>query len=116
MVDEFERPRITDFGLAKVIDTQFSASSSRGLGTSPVKWLAPELLNPDRFGSLNARTSTQSDIYAFAMTIFEVCSCSLFKECFLIRRTNSHCVPGLYRSQSVSRSHRPCSSDWSGSV
>ena len=37
-----------------------------------VRWLAPELLFPEEFGLESARRTKETDIYAFAMVIYEV--------------------------------------------
>ena len=37
-----------------------------------VRWLAPELLFPGKFGLESARRTKETDIYAFAMVMFEV--------------------------------------------
>ncbi|KAI5121751.1 hypothetical protein M0805_009040 [Coniferiporia weirii] len=74
LVDESLEPRITDFGLARIVDSQVSiiATSFRGAGV--VRWQAPELLD---FGDTKDRgesvyISTMSDVYAFACVCLEV--------------------------------------------
>lgn len=52
---------VTDFGLAKLVDTQ-TASSQRGLGT--IQWQSPEML-------LGGPRTLESDVYAFGMTVYE---------------------------------------------
>ena len=42
----------------------------RELGS--VRWLAPELLFPEKFGLGSARLTKETDIYAFAMVMYEV--------------------------------------------
>ena len=37
-----------------------------------VRWLAPELLFPKKFGLQSARRTKETDIYAFAMVMYEV--------------------------------------------
>ena len=49
-MDHLCRPRITDFGLTRAIDAQLTMTKSSIQGTCPLKWLAPELLHPKRFG------------------------------------------------------------------
>jgi len=39
---------------------------------SSVRWLAPELLFPEEFGLESARRTKETDIYAFAMVMYEV--------------------------------------------
>jgi serine/threonine protein kinase len=40
-----------------------------------IRWMAPELLDPERFGfdHDHCSPSRQSDLYAFGMVIYEVC-------------------------------------------
>ena len=37
-----------------------------------VRWLAPELLFPEKFGLENACLTRETDVYAFAMVMYEV--------------------------------------------
>ena len=37
-----------------------------------VRWLAPELLFPEKFGLQSVRRTKETDIYAFAMVMYEV--------------------------------------------
>ena len=37
-----------------------------------VRWLAPELLFPEKFGLGGARRTKETDIYAFTMVMYEV--------------------------------------------
>ncbi|KAH8113076.1 kinase-like domain-containing protein [Phellopilus nigrolimitatus] len=74
VIDDNLEPRITDFGLARVIDSQSStiASSFRGRGT--LRWQAPELLNATRFKGMGepCNITAKSDVYAFACLCLEV--------------------------------------------
>lgn len=36
------------------------------------RWMAPELLDPESFGSVTGYTSKEADSYAFGMLIYEV--------------------------------------------
>lgn len=40
--------------------------------TWSVRWLAPELLFPEKFGLEAARRTKETDVYAFAMVMYEV--------------------------------------------
>lgn len=65
---------IADFGLAAVMQvstTSLTAMTNSG-GVGTVRWMAPELLIPEEYGLTESRSSKQSDIYAFAMVIYEV--------------------------------------------
>lgn len=43
-----------------------------------VRWLAPELLFPEKFGLDGARRTKETDVYGFAMVMFEVGPLSIF--------------------------------------
>ena len=44
-----------------------------------VRWLAPELLFPEKFGLESARRTKETDVYAFAMVMYEVGPLSVFQ-------------------------------------
>ena len=73
---------IADFGLSTFpecrSDWNFATGYSdtedyenSGIGT--LRWMAPELLLPEDFDRATARPTFASDIFAFGMTIYEVC-------------------------------------------
>ena len=73
LIDDDKQPRISDFGLATVIDTQTSTldkSSFKGKGS--IRWQAPELLSSTRFNDITPGLTTRSDVYAFACVCYEV--------------------------------------------
>lgn len=66
---------MTDVGLTRVA----SDISSNTLTTTTsmndghtLRWSAPELLDPERFGFKRGGPTKKSDIYSMAMTIYEV--------------------------------------------
>lgn len=61
---------LADFGLAATLSTKTTMASVRG-GT--VRWMAPELLYPEDYGFTHCTPSKESDMYALAMVIYEVC-------------------------------------------
>ena len=67
LVDNFGRARITDFGLATVIQNRDSIGSGSDEDGPTARWIAPETLNDDQ-GSYGK----PADIFAFAMVIIEV--------------------------------------------
>lgn len=72
-MDEDDRPRIADFGLAQAVDSRSSsamASSRRGKGS--MRFQAPELLNPSRFEGFSGDVTRNSDVYAYACVCLEV--------------------------------------------
>lgn len=78
LVDEFERPLIADFGLSRMRTIQTNIHTGDGIGT--VRWQAPETLDATEN---KGHRSTASDIYAFAMTCFEVSKILFGKSCTL---------------------------------
>jgi len=68
---------LADFGLAAVVDESTNRTTATG-GESrgTLRWMAPELLNPEMFGftgKLEKKLpSKETDIYAIGMTILEV--------------------------------------------
>ena len=68
VLDTDDVPKICDFGMTKTSDYRTTSSALKGLGTST--HMAPELLN-------GVHKTTESDVFAFAMTLVEVCLQSL---------------------------------------
>jgi serine/threonine protein kinase len=67
------RARLTDFGLATMLHATKTATGSPGMGS--LRWMAPELMDPDEYGIAEdqaGRPTKLSDMYALAMTIWEV--------------------------------------------
>ncbi|KAJ7224780.1 kinase-like domain-containing protein [Mycena rebaudengoi] len=60
---------LTDFGLTTFTDTTAATTTSHRAGT--IRWMAPELIEPDRFG-LPFRRTSETDVYAFACVCLEV--------------------------------------------
>ncbi|KAJ6476265.1 kinase-like domain-containing protein [Mycena sanguinolenta] len=59
---------LTDFGLSILSDATSTMSTNRG---GSIYWMAPELLDPDRFGVKFARTPA-TDVYAFGCVCLEL--------------------------------------------
>lgn len=94
--------KITDFGLAKLLDYDKCEYKSEG-GKMPIKWLAPECISDKKF-------THKSDVWAFAITIWEIFTCKfaidtlwmLFSVSgFQLVITNGHKHFAFSRSQSV---------------
>jgi len=75
LIDQNGHACLADFGLLTIISDHTNptiSSSSTNAGTT--RWMSPELLDPDQFGSENSRRTKESDCYALGMVIFEVLS------------------------------------------
>jgi serine/threonine protein kinase len=69
IVDGGGCPRLCDYGLASIIDpSEFISVKTAG----PCRWSAPEIMNPPDTISLDALFTTESNVYAFGMTVLEV--------------------------------------------
>lgn len=75
LVDNIGYPRLADFGLLTVMSdpANLLSSSSSAQGGS-VRWMSPELIAPQQFGSKKSRPTRSSDCYAFGMVIYETVS------------------------------------------
>ncbi|KAG9006799.1 hypothetical protein FRB94_000395 [Tulasnella sp. JGI-2019a] len=70
VLDETLQPKICDFGLTKVIHTEYACTSDALKGVGSYKWMSPELFTNDE----NSSKTIESDVYAFGMTIAEIIS------------------------------------------
>jgi serine/threonine protein kinase len=61
---------LTDFGLSCSVDVTLGTHTSRPGGT--IRWMAPELHEPERFGFPILQRTTESDIYALGCVFLEV--------------------------------------------
>ena len=62
--------RIADFGLAV-----FADGASRTFGSvrgGNIRWLAPEIMDPNHFKNTSTRPTCAADIYSFACLLVEV--------------------------------------------
>ncbi|TFY55730.1 hypothetical protein EVJ58_g8066 [Rhodofomes roseus] len=74
LIDERLHACLADFGLSAVTydpNTVNAISTSSSVNGS-IRWMAPELLNPEEAGLEHARPSAESDIYSLAMVMWEV--------------------------------------------
>ena len=73
MIDKDGNARLADFGLLTIVsDSTHPATTTSSEGAGTVRWMSPELLYPERFGSKNVRHTKESDCYALGMVILEV--------------------------------------------
>ncbi|KAF9817368.1 hypothetical protein IEO21_03509 [Rhodonia placenta] len=84
LIDSDGHARLSDFGLTSVIydgDTVNTVTTT-SIAHGSTRWMAPELLNPESIGESRSRPSRRSDIYSFAMVMYEVLAGRLpFEEC-----------------------------------
>ena len=75
LIDKDGRARLADFGLLTLVSnpTYFTASSSVPMGGT-VRWMSPELLEPEQFGMDNDHPTKESDCYALGMVVYETLS------------------------------------------
>jgi serine/threonine protein kinase len=65
LLDDKLNPRLTDFGLSRMMATStLWATSTKSIGGT-LRWMAPELVNQD-----DAKPTAASDVYAFGMTCY----------------------------------------------
>ena len=73
IIDNDGSARLADFGLLTIVsDSTHPATTTSSEGTGTMRWMSPELLDPERFGSENGRPTKESDCYALGMVILEV--------------------------------------------
>jgi serine/threonine protein kinase len=72
LVDADFNPRLADFGLTTILyNSPTAATTMVGSAGGTVRWMAPELHDEDD-GHGSTRPSVRSDIYALAITFWEV--------------------------------------------
>jgi len=70
LIDSDWTVKLADFGLSLFAEgTSNSFGSARG---GAVRWLAPELIDPESFGVESTRPTYASDVYSFACTVIEL--------------------------------------------
>ena len=73
MIDEDGHARLADFGLLTIAsDPAHPTASSSAQSAGTTRWMSPELLDPERFGSVDGRPTKESDCYALGMVVLEV--------------------------------------------
>jgi len=70
LIDANRKVRLADFGLAVFAESMSNANSSKREGS--VRWLAPEILDPERFNGLSSRPTYKSDVYSFGIVCVEL--------------------------------------------
>src|SRR5882762_4512311 len=76
MISEDGCACLTDVGLMRVAGDLSSGTAATNTSTIEggysVRWSAPELLDPERFGLERGGPTKKSDVYSMAMAIYEV--------------------------------------------
>ena len=73
VIDKDGNARLADFGLLTIVsDSTHPATTTSSEGAGSIRWMSPELLDPERFGCENALHTRESDCYALGMVILEV--------------------------------------------
>lgn len=75
LIDGTGHARLADFGLLTILSdpANFLSSSSCAQGGT-VRWMGPELIDPERFGFEKRHPTESSDCYALGMVIYETIS------------------------------------------
>jgi len=75
VIDQDGHARLADFGLLIIVSDPTNPTVSTSVAPAgTTRWMSPELLDPDNFGSKDSRPTKESDCYAFGMVVYEVLS------------------------------------------
>ncbi|KAI3602889.1 hypothetical protein WG66_011164 [Moniliophthora roreri] len=69
LVDDLCSCRLSDFGLAAIKESQRIASTTSGGPKGTMRWMAPELFQPEANGETD---NSPKDVYAYACTVLEI--------------------------------------------
>ena len=69
LLDENYNIKLSDFGLSLIANDIISQATT--IERTP-NWVAPELLNPDKFGLKSSKPTRPADVYAFGCVVIEV--------------------------------------------
>ena len=73
MIDGGGSARLADFGLLTIVsDSTHPVTTSSTSVAGTMRWMSPELLDPERFNSKTGLPTKESDCYALGMVILEV--------------------------------------------
>ena len=73
MINHTSRACLADFSLLTIVSDQSTVPPPWVEGGT-IRWMSPELLDPERFGMKGSRPTKQSDCYALGMVVYEVLS------------------------------------------
>ncbi|KAF9644933.1 kinase-like protein [Thelephora ganbajun] len=75
LIDKHDHACLADFGLVTIVsDPAYHTTSTSSTNAGTIRWMSPELLDPDQFGFKDGRPTKESDCYALGMVIYEVLS------------------------------------------
>ncbi|KAF9644146.1 kinase-like protein [Thelephora ganbajun] len=75
LIDQAGNARLADFGLVAIIpDATNPMTQSSCTQGGTVRWMSPELIEPQQFGFEHSRPTKSSDCYALGMVIYETIS------------------------------------------
>ncbi|KAF9789369.1 kinase-like domain-containing protein, partial [Thelephora terrestris] len=85
LINQSHRACLADFGLSTIVSVEQNTGPNASLisvvskaslmsfaGGGTIRWMSPELLDPERFGANDDRPSKKSDCYALGMVVYEV--------------------------------------------
>ena len=104
LIDRDEHAILADFGLITLITDQRSFASTC-LEGGTVRWMSPELMDPEKYGLKRSRSTRKSDCYALGMVIYEILS-----ECTPYNTVNSFAI--LRKVLAGERPERPKGEAW----
>jgi len=73
LIDNNGHACLTDFGSFTIVADQPTDTASYTQGGT-IRWMSPELLNPEEFSLKDGRPTKEADCYALGMVIYEVLS------------------------------------------
>ena len=75
LIDRTGCARLVDFGLLTIMsDQSYQLSSGSQQQGGTIRWMSPELFEPQEFGFETSHRTIRSDCYALGMVIYEVIS------------------------------------------
>jgi serine/threonine protein kinase len=77
LVDEHHQPRLADFGLSVMSERSLSRDETVSHTEGAIRWMAPELLDPEPFQLEHRQRTRASDMYSFGCLCLEVHHCLL---------------------------------------
>jgi len=74
LVDEHNRACLTDFGLSTIVYDYYTLNTVTQASNfkSTLRWMAPEIHDPEEFGLESAVPTRESDVYSYSMVMWEV--------------------------------------------